>query len=936
MNPTLQVDFWLWLFVSLASGTFIVVLIAAAVQHRLVSAALRRNVWRAGLVCISILAAAEIAGIRHLNVATAQTKTVPTPWQVNTNIPPSLQNKTTIAFPAAHVLFEDTPPPAKNTWWPGLIWLIGGLVVLGAMLFNRFAFFVFSRRRQGGAPEITARMLTLSGQIGLNRSVQLVTLPALFAPVTFGVVSPTIAIPPRFHAQFSSEQRDVILAHELAHIAAHDPLWHLIGDLVCALMWWHPAVWFARRELRATSEMAADSASSLVSNGPETLAACLVQLAERITSEPRSLASLGMVGNGFRSGLGQRVTRLLGLKTLAWKQDQRGARWAVTFAAPVVLALGLIVASGWVFSSEAKAGSIKEAVQRSLLGVALTTAFPAATPGQEAVEWKPWSTSAVVDAVASGRPVLVNFTADWSVTSLVNHDTALEASEVRGKVAELKVVMLRADYTQANAELTGVLKSFGRAGVPLTVVYSPLPGREPEVLPDLLTSKMVLDALDRALVPASPEPAPAIFPPENRALNQVPVLTLDAQQLLNRGFFPEAKAKLLEALRIDPQSDAAKTLLATVQARQQQLQPAPALLTRWFNVDAKALRQGLPNLRASTRPPHERSANVPPENANELLLEDLLFMFSQAGVDHRAQGKGFFFNDRSGNLMVRATAQDLQLIEAALHDLLVPPPQVLLEGRIAELRNDKPEALRLGEQIVVDAITHSSVVEIPLGPSGTIDFGPRHLDVHTGTLPPDAFHRALSALEKREGVTLLNGPRLTMLSGRQGQVKVVKVRYIVTGIETKLKPDGTSETVPVAEPFELGPVVNVFPHAQHDRHSIDVTAAAEWVEFLGYAAPGQPLPKDADKQDLTSLPLTEPLPVFRKRTVETTVRLRDGETAVLFDETERLTKHPKTDAPLPNTPEVADLTRGATNVSRLLVFITAIRVDEFGKRLDGR
>jgi thiol:disulfide interchange protein DsbD len=60
------------------------------------------------------------------------------------------------------------------------------------------------------------------------------------------------------------------------------------------------------------------------------------------------------------------------------------------------------------------------------------------------------------------------------------------------------VVLLKADWTNGDPEITQILKQHGRAGVPMYLVYPA--GRsdeQPVVLPELITSKMVLEALDR-------------------------------------------------------------------------------------------------------------------------------------------------------------------------------------------------------------------------------------------------------------------------------------------------------------------------------------------------------------------------------------------------------------------------------------------------------
>jgi hypothetical protein len=45
---------------------------------------------------------------------------------------------------------------------------------------------------------------------------------------------------------------------------------------------------------------------------------------------------------------------------------------------------------------------------------------------------------------------------------------------------------------------TQKLKDHGRAGVPLVLIYPPEEGAAPELLPELLTPRIVLEALERA------------------------------------------------------------------------------------------------------------------------------------------------------------------------------------------------------------------------------------------------------------------------------------------------------------------------------------------------------------------------------------------------------------------------------------------------------
>ena len=116
----------------------------------------------------------------------------------------------------------------------------------------------------------------------------------------------------------------------------------------------------------------------------------------------------------------------------------------------------------------------------------------------DGIEWQRWSPEAVAMAQAAGRPVLVDFTADWCLTCQVNKKTSIEIQSVRAKLKSLNAETLLGDYTRFPDDITTELNRFNRAGVPLVLVYPRDPATPPVVLPEILTPGIVLDALNRA------------------------------------------------------------------------------------------------------------------------------------------------------------------------------------------------------------------------------------------------------------------------------------------------------------------------------------------------------------------------------------------------------------------------------------------------------
>jgi thiol:disulfide interchange protein DsbD len=92
----------------------------------------------------------------------------------------------------------------------------------------------------------------------------------------------------------------------------------------------------------------------------------------------------------------------------------------------------------------------------------------------------------------AGHPVFVNMTAAWCVTCLVNERVALDTQAVKQAFAQHDVAYLKGDWTRQDPAITHFLQTHGRDGVPLYVFF-PGDGSGPEILPQILTERTVLD-----------------------------------------------------------------------------------------------------------------------------------------------------------------------------------------------------------------------------------------------------------------------------------------------------------------------------------------------------------------------------------------------------------------------------------------------------------
>jgi general secretion pathway protein D len=226
-------------------------------------------------------------------------------------------------------------------------------------------------------------------------------------------------------------------------------------------------------------------------------------------------------------------------------------------------------------------------------------------------------------------------------------------------------------------------------------------------------------------------------------------------------------------------------------------------------------------------------------NSMEAISTAARLFFFNLGVNlDPALGKSVFFNDRKGILLVRATMEELDLIEQVIRVLNVSPPQVNIKAKITEISQNDNRALGfdwylgnmvIGGKSVASAGTQPSISDgaggffpgqagnATLGTASTL-LGPAATDglltsglrqtygrdsastpslaTVTGFLTDPQFRVVLRAIEQRDGIDLLNEGQVTTLSGRQAQIQVAEVRTIVTGVQQSSGQGGTATAAP--------------------------------------------------------------------------------------------------------------------------------------------
>ncbi len=121
--------------------------------------------------------------------------------------------------------------------------------------------------------------------------------------------------------------------------------------------------------------------------------------------------------------------------------------------------------------------------------------------GANPKDWQPFTPDIVAKYQAQGRPVLVDFTANWCLSCQVNERVVLDRPEVEKHLQDSGIALVRADWTHHDDDIAKTLAQLGRSGVPAYALYSADAGQPPVLLPEVLTSSLLYEAVDKLARP---------------------------------------------------------------------------------------------------------------------------------------------------------------------------------------------------------------------------------------------------------------------------------------------------------------------------------------------------------------------------------------------------------------------------------------------------
>lgn len=109
--------------------------------------------------------------------------------------------------------------------------------------------------------------------------------------------------------------------------------------------------------------------------------------------------------------------------------------------------------------------------------------------------WYRYSPQLVAEFAKAGRTIFIDATADWCLTCKANEAAVLSDTDLLQKLDSAGVVRMKADWTRETPEVNELLYSMGKSGVPAYAIYPKGDKGKQVVLPELLTSNLILEAI---------------------------------------------------------------------------------------------------------------------------------------------------------------------------------------------------------------------------------------------------------------------------------------------------------------------------------------------------------------------------------------------------------------------------------------------------------
>jgi beta-lactamase regulating signal transducer with metallopeptidase domain len=395
-------------------------------------------------------------------------------------------------------LATSAPAAATILWttWVGAAWLAGTAVWALWVVAPVIRFRRLLRLACRASEPLRAEAEDLAQRMGLRRCPEVWLVPGAVSPMVWGLGRrPCVLFPSGLLERLDDAGRPALLAHELAHVRRRDHWVRLLELVATGLYWWHPALWWTRRELHEAEEQCCDAWGVWAVGGDGHSYALALLQAVAFVSQARLPLPVGASGVGQVSHLKRRLAMIMQRNT------SRSLSWAGLGA---VLVLALLLP---LFPARGQpAPGVQESRDQQIEALKLAIKLLEEQKGKEVPALPPQPRFARGPGAAPGEPPSGDAKALQAEIQEVDRAIAVKTKELRELQDRAHALQARLQGTEPRTSDPNRRNEFGRFPPSKT---TPQPaGRVEDLEKKLDRLQKELEELRRELRPGRMPPLP--------------------------------------------------------------------------------------------------------------------------------------------------------------------------------------------------------------------------------------------------------------------------------------------------------------------------------------------------------------------------------------------------------------------------------------------
>ncbi len=216
------------------------------------------------------------------------------------------------------------------------LWIIGSLTWFTLAGRRAFRFNGWLRKANPTSPELDDLVQSVAQRLNLSRLPRAVMFEGIASPLLWSFGGQAwIAFPAKLMDSLSSEERETLIAHELAHYRRADHWFRWLEVMLIGIYWWHPVVWWIRRGLRQAEEDCCDAwVLWAYPSSEKPYARTLLKTIDFLAddADPIPTTACGISGRGKINNVKQRFEMILNKKTnprMTWRHATLAGVFAV-------------------------------------------------------------------------------------------------------------------------------------------------------------------------------------------------------------------------------------------------------------------------------------------------------------------------------------------------------------------------------------------------------------------------------------------------------------------------------------------------------------------------------------------------------------------------------------------------------------------------------